>query len=79
MGRENRNGPGPSRNGLTGENINLMRILKNMTENKQKQTELLPQGLLVAPKGQRPRNVSDFRRLQPAGFSGVEKPLDVKQ
>jgi len=34
---------------------------------------------LTVPREQRPNNVSDFRRLQPATFSGTEKPLDAKQ
>jgi len=34
---------------------------------------------LTAPREQRPGNVSDFRRLQPATFSGTEKPLDTEQ
>jgi len=50
-----------------------------MMENQQKQTELLQQGLMVAPKEQRSGNVSDFRWLQPAIFTGEERPLDVEQ
>ena len=50
-----------------------------MMENQQKQTEILHQGLLTAPRGQRPGNVSDFRRLQPVVFSGTERPLDAEQ
>jgi len=49
-----------------------------MMENQQQQTELLRQEL-TAPKGQRPGNISDFRRLQPAIFTGEEKPLDAEQ
>ena len=49
-----------------------------MMENQQQQTELLRQELAV-PKGQRPGNISDFRRLQPAIFTGEEKPLDAEQ
>ena len=50
-----------------------------MMQSQQQQTELLRQGLLVAPREQRPGSVSDFRRLQPAVFSGTEKPLDAEQ
>ena len=49
-----------------------------MMENQQQQTELLRREL-TAPKGQRPGNISDFRRLQPAIFTGEEKPLDAEQ
>jgi len=49
-----------------------------MMENQQKQTELLRQGLIAAPKEQRSSNVSEFRRLQPAIFTGEERPLDAK-
>jgi len=48
--RGSRNSPGPSRNGPTGENADIMRILQNMMKNQQKQTELLRQGLIAAPK-----------------------------
>ena len=34
---------------------------------------------MTDPKEQRPGNVSDFRRLQPAIFTGGERPLDVEQ
>jgi len=57
----------------------MMRILQGMMQSQQQQTELLRQGLLVAPRERRPGNVSDFRRLQPAVFSGTEKPLDAEQ
>ena len=57
----------------------MMRVLQGMMQSQQQQTELLRQGLLVAPREQRPGNVSDFRRLQPAIFSGTEKPLDAEQ
>ena len=50
-----------------------------MIQSQQQQTELLHQGLLVAPLEQRPGNVSGFRRLQPVIFSGTEKPLDAEQ
>ena len=56
-----------------------MRILQNIMKNQQKQTELLHQGLLTAPREQMPDNVSYFRRLQPAVFLGVEKLLDAEQ
>ena len=48
-------------------------------ETQQKQTKLLRQSLLAVHKEQRPGSISDFRRLQPAVFSGIEKPLDVEQ
>ena len=48
-------------------------------ESQHQQTELLRQALLTAPREQRLDNVSDFRRLQPATFSGTEKPLDAEQ
>jgi len=35
--------------------------------------------LLTVPREQRSGTVSDFRRLQPAEFSGTEKPLDAEQ
>ena len=47
-------------------------------DNQQQQTELLRQGI-AAPKERRPGNISDFRRLQPATFTGREKPLDAEQ
>ena len=50
-----------------------------MMENQQKQTELLRQGLIAAPKEQRSGNVSNFRRLQPTIFTGEERPLDAEQ
>ena len=47
-------------------------------ENQQNQKKILHQGLLmVAPHEQRPRNISEFMKLQPAIFSGTEKPLDA--
>jgi len=50
-----------------------------MMQSQQQQTELLCQGLLVAPREQRPSNVSDFKRLQPVIFLGIEKLLDAEQ
>ena len=50
-----------------------------MIENQQKQTKLLRQGLIAAPKEQRPDNISDFWRLQPAIFTGAKRPLDAEQ
>jgi len=47
-------------------------------ENQHQQTELLRQEL-AAPKEQKPGNISDFRRLQPAVFTGVERPLEAEQ
>jgi len=72
-----RNGPGTSRKGPYGEN-DMMRILQGIMNSQQKQTELLRQGLLTAPREQRPGTVPDFKRLQPAEFSGTEKPLDAE-
>ena len=54
--RGNRNGPGPSRNSLARKNVDILRVLKSMMENQQKQTELLHQGLITAPKEHRPGN-----------------------
>ena len=56
-----------------------MRLLQGMMDSQQQQVELLRQGLLTAPREQRPGTISDFRRLQPAEFSGTEKPLDAEQ
>jgi len=50
-----------------------------MMESQQKQTELLHQGLLVAPREQKPGNLSDFRRLEQVTFLSMEKPLDAEQ
>jgi len=50
-----------------------------MMKNQQRQTEILHQGLLTAPREQRPGSISDFKRLEPAIFSGTEKPLDAEQ
>ena len=75
--RGTRNGPNASQDGLNSDG--MMRVLQGMMQNQQQQTELLRQGLLVAPREQRPGSVSDFRRLQPAVFSGTEKPLDAEQ
>ena len=57
----------------------MMRVLHGMMESQHQQTELLRQALWTAPREQRPDNVSDFRKLQPATFSGTEKPLDAEQ
>ena len=73
-----RNGPGTSRDGLHGEN-DMMRVLHDMMESQHHQIELLQQALLTIPREQRPGNVFDFRRLQPATFSGIEKLLDAEQ
>jgi len=56
----------------------MMENQQQQMENQQQQTELLRQEI-AAPKGQRPGNISDFRRLQPATFTGGEKPLDAEQ
>ena len=77
--RGTRNGAGTSQDGPNRDNDGMMRILQGMMQSQQQQTELLRQGLLVTPREQRPGNVSDFRRLQPAIFSGTEKPLDAEQ
>ena len=74
-----RNSHGTSRDSSNGENNDMMRILQGMTNSQQQQTELLRQGLLIAPQDQRPGTWSDFRRLQPVEFSGTEKPLDAEQ
>jgi len=76
--RSGRNHSGQVSNGPTGENVDILRVIQMMMENQQQQTELLRQELAV-PKGQRPGNISDFRRLQPAIFTGEEKPLDAEQ
>ena len=73
-----RNGLDTLCEGPYGEN-DMMRILQGMMNSQQQQTELLRQGLLTAPREQRPGTISDFRRLQLAEFSGMEKPLDVEQ
>ena len=76
--RASRNSSGQSKNGPIGENADILRVIHNMMENQQKQTELLRQGLIAAPKQQRPSNLSDFRRLQPTIFTGEERPLDAE-
>ena len=76
-GRRTRNGPGTSRDSSNGDGDNMMRVLHGMMESQHQQTELLRQALLTTPREQRPGNVSDFRSLQPATFSGTEKPLDL--
>ena len=57
----------------------MMRLLQGMMEGQRQQTELLREGLITMPQYQRPRSVSDFRRLQLAFFFDIEKPLDVEQ
>ena len=76
--RSGRSNSGQVSNGPTGENVDILRVIQMMMENQQQQTELLRQEL-ATPKGQRPGNISDFRRLQPATFTGGEKPLDAEQ
>ena len=76
--RTGRSNPGQASNGPAGENVEILRVIQTMMENQQQQTELLRQEL-ATPKEQRPGNVSDFRRLQPAIFTGGEKPLDAEQ
>jgi len=77
--RTGRNSSEQSQNGPTKENADILRVIHNMMDNQQKQTELFRQGLIAASKEQRPGNVSDFRRLQLIIFTGKERPLDVKQ
>ena len=55
-----------------------MQNQQQQMEHQQQQTELLRQEL-AAPKELKPGNVSDFRRLQPAVFTGNEQPLDAEQ
>ena len=74
-----RDGPTFSRNKSNGENVDILRVLQGMMESQQKQTELLHQGLITISREQRPRNVSEFRRLQPAIFTGGERPLEAEQ
>ena len=74
-----RNSSGQSQNGPTRENADILRVIYNMMENQLKQIELLRQRLITAPKEQRPGNVSDFRWLQPAIFTGKERQLDAEQ
>ena len=76
--RRTRNGPDTSRDSSNGESDNMMRVLHGMMESQHQQIELLRQPLLTAPSEQRPGNVSDFRRLQSATFSGTKKPLDAE-
>jgi len=61
--RTGRNNSRQSQNGPIGENADILRVIHNMMENQQKQTELLQQGLIAASKEQKSGNVSDFRRL----------------
>ena len=78
-GWRTRNGPGTSRDSSNGDGDNMMRVLHGMMESQHQQTELLRQALLTALRKQRPGCVSDFRRLQPATFSGTENPLNAEQ
>ena len=55
-----------------------MQNQQQQMEHQQQQTELLRQEL-TAPKEPKPGNVSDFRRLQPAVFTGSEEPLEAEQ
>ena len=57
----------------------MIRVLHGMIESQHQQTELLRQALLTTSREQRPGNVTDFRRLQPATFSGTKKLLDAEQ
>jgi len=77
--RIGRNSSGQSQNGPTWKNANILRVIFNIIENQQKLTELIRQGLMASRKKQRPGNISDFRRLQPAIFTGEERPLDSEQ
>jgi len=87
--RSGRNNVGQVPNGpngpVGGENVDVLRIIQAMmvtqqqqVEVQQQQTELLRQEL-TAPKGPKPGNISDFRRLQPAVFTGSEEPLEAEQ
>ena len=70
----------------------LMGVLRGMIELQQQQMTLLRDGLMVAQQtamvamersaasqGPNSGNISDFRRLQPATFTGIEKPLEAEQ
>jgi len=70
----------------------LKGVLRGMIELQQKQTILLRDGLMVAqqtatlamerpaaPRGPKPENISDFKRLQLVIFTGIEKPLEAEQ
>jgi len=84
--------PPSSRIAARNETTDLMGVLCGMMESQQEQTALLRDGLLAAqqtatvaiersitPREPKPRNISYFRRLQPATFAGTEKPLDAEQ
>ena len=77
--RTGHNSPGQSQNGPTGENADNLKVIHNTRENQHKKIKLLQQGLIAALKEQRSGNVSDFRLLQPAIFTGEERRLDAKQ
>ena len=77
--RENCDGSGPCQGDRGGKNDDQMRFRQNIMENLQKQTEILHQGLLTVWGEPRPGNVTDFRRLQPAVFSGTESALNAEQ
>ena len=66
--RENYDGSGSSQSGPSGENVDLMGILKSLMKYQQKQTEILHPGVLMAPHKQRLGNISKFKKLQPAVF-----------
>jgi len=68
--RAGHNNSGQSQDGPAGGNADILRVIQNMVENQQRQTELHRQGLIAAPKERRPGNVSDFRQLQLAIFTG---------
>jgi len=77
--RRTRNGPYTSRDSSNGESDNMMKVLHGMMETQHQQTKLLRQALLIALRKQRHGNVSDFRRPQPATFSGTKRSLDAEQ
>jgi len=54
----------------------MIRILQGVMETQQKQMEL--QGLLAAPKEQRPGSIFYFRWLRLVEFLGIENPLDAE-
>jgi len=66
--RENRDGLSSSQGRPTWSDDNQVRLLQDMMKDQQKQIEILHQGLLMTSHGRRPKNVSDFRRLQPLCF-----------
>ena len=62
-----------------------IQIQQQQLEQQQQQTALLREGLIAAmekvnaPKEPKPGNVSNFRKLNPAEFSGTGKPLEAEK